>query len=655
MFKKIAKILRGGSTPAQMMASCVVGAMLGFMPGFVQAPGLVIALALILLVINVNITLALMIAGGAKLLSLAAIPFSFACGRYLLDGPTQGLFKEMINAPVLALFGFEYYVTTGGLLLGAVIGVMAGIALIKLVGSIRTNMSSLEQGSDRYKQWIGKWWVKLLLKIFVGKGSKEDYTAMLGKKGKLIRPIGVAVCGLVVVGLIVVQMFFSGPFVASALRRGLEQANGATVDLADADIDLAGGRMTLTGLALADPKDLSVDLFRAGKIEADISTTSLLRKQLRLDRVVFTDASHGETRSSPGKLVGYKPEPVKPVEAVTGEKTLEDYLQKPLKWQQKLTQIRQWLELLSGPGSAKDADDETEEAATGETLRQRLERQAQALGYANVIANHLIVGSPRFVIDQLVAENVETNFPPGETLTIHASYLSTQPSLLSEEPKLSVVSSGKTLSLSLGLAGASAGSGDNRIDFKYMGLDVDSVAENLSQSNKPISGGTMDLALQGTIRTSGGTYIDLPMQVTLHNTTVSIAGSGSAPIGELKIPLGLRGPIDNPRIRLDDSQLADALVAAGAGILAKEVRGRADDLIQGAVSDIDLGKKIPGADLSKILPGLVGQKKPSDKNDRDSKKSNASKKDEASKKNNDIGNRLKGLGQGLFGKKKKGG
>jgi hypothetical protein len=40
----------------------------------------------------------------------------------LLDGPTQGLFKALINAPVFALFGFDNYVATGALALGLVIG-----------------------------------------------------------------------------------------------------------------------------------------------------------------------------------------------------------------------------------------------------------------------------------------------------------------------------------------------------------------------------------------------------------------------------------------------------------------------------------------------------------------------------------------------------
>ena len=70
-------------------------------------------------------------------------------------------------------------------------------------------------------------------------------------------------------------------------RHGLKDA---TVDLERADVDLAAGRMTVTGLAVADPNALDTDLFRASTIEADVSATNLLRKRLKIDRIVMSDA-----------------------------------------------------------------------------------------------------------------------------------------------------------------------------------------------------------------------------------------------------------------------------------------------------------------------------------------------------------------------------
>ena len=114
-----------------------------------------------------------------------------------------------------------------------------------------------------------------------------------------------------------------------------------------------------------------------------------------------------------------------------------------------------------------------------------------------------------------------------------------------------------------------------------------------------------------------------------------------APVEELTLPLALRGPIDNPRILLDDAKFADALVAAGAGILANEVRSRADGLLKDAVPELDLKEGLPKIDLKKGLPGF-GDK------DEDKKEEG----DDADK-TNDLREQAKDLTKGLFGGKKK--
>ena len=120
------KLFRGTATPFQIWAACILGAMLGFMPGFAQAAGSIVVLLLVLVILNANLGIAGLVGVGAKLISLLMTPLSFSVGRFVLDGPTEGLARTLINAPVFALFGFDYYVTTGGLVLGLVVGAVAG-------------------------------------------------------------------------------------------------------------------------------------------------------------------------------------------------------------------------------------------------------------------------------------------------------------------------------------------------------------------------------------------------------------------------------------------------------------------------------------------------------------------------------------------------
>ena len=43
-FRKIGKLLRGAATPFQIWLACLLGSLLGFVPGFTRAPALMLGL-----------------------------------------------------------------------------------------------------------------------------------------------------------------------------------------------------------------------------------------------------------------------------------------------------------------------------------------------------------------------------------------------------------------------------------------------------------------------------------------------------------------------------------------------------------------------------------------------------------------------------------
>jgi len=600
MIRTIGKLLRGKATPFQLFSACVLGAMLGFMPGFAQAPGLMVVLVLVLIILNANLALGAICAGLSKLLSLALAPVSFAIGHWLLDGPLTELFRWMINAPVLALFGFEYYTVTGGLLLGLLFGVAAGYGVAAGMTSYRRKMAALEKDSERFRQLNSKTWVKALKFVLIGGGKgKLSFEDLLAKRvGNPIRPLGAVFAALVVVLLVIVYLFASGPIVTSSLQAGLERVNGATVDLAGADLNLKENRLTLQGLALADPNALDTDLFRATKLEADISGANLLRKRLQLDRVVISEASTGEKRATPGHLIGKALEPVAAPKA-PNTKTIDDYIKDAKVWKERLAQARRWLEKISGPGGEKTATP----AEKKETLQERLEREVRELGYNRVKASQLVEGSPTFTVTELVADGVRTAELPGETLSITASNLSTQPMLLGKAPFVRVQSSKDTLSFQTQMGAFGTPAGSDTLDFAYRGLPTDKVAGSLVvNGSKPIQGGTIDLSANGTLNTIGGLTIDLPLQATLHNVTLNIAGQSNL-VEKLVLPIGLSGPLDNPRVKVDEKLLADALVKAGVNRAVAEGKKKAEELINKEVGD-KVGEQGKG-----LLKGLLDRSK----------------------------------------------
>lgn len=623
MIRGIAKILRGKATPFQILMACVLGSMIGFVPSLQSGAGTLVVLTLLLIILNANLALAALVAGAAKLLSLAIMPVTFQVGRVLLDGPTSGLFRKAINAPGSALLGLEYYTTTGGIAIGLVIGIVLGLLVSGIVRRFRKVIATYEVGSAAFQAFTTKPLNKFIMWVFLGGKGKGSYSDMLKKRiGLPIRVTGVVFAVLVVGLLVVSYKYLSGPIVTSFLRAGLERANGATVDLASADIDAKTGTITLTGLAVCDASEPTKDLFRAATLTGDVSGKDLLRKRISMDKVVAVDAMQGATRKVPG--VVFRPPAKDKPDTLPGEKTLEDYIKQAKEWKEKLAQARRWLEEINkrrpdggptgGPGEKT------------ETLEERLRRLVKEQGYTRVVASHLIEGAPTFLVRELEAKGVRVEAASGgggggggvlagQTLDIRGENLSTQPWLVEGAPRVVVTSSGGTLNAEVAAGAASAsGAGQTMVNLAVKGMSADLIGSQLIAigGQPPIQGGTMDVAINANLTDLGN--IDVPLNVTLRDTTLSLAGAGQAKVAQFTLPIGLKGELDNPRIAIDADTLAQSLMQAGAGELANRVKGEAGKVVDKALEDVKgkVGDQL-GDEAGKVLDGLFGGKKNDDK------------------------------------------
>ena len=286
------------------MSASILAAMIGFIPEFTTAPGLFLFWLFLLVILNANLLIAAVVGSLAKLFSLILMPISFSIGQLLLDGPTEGLFKTLVNAPIIAFFGLDYYTVTGGQFIALIFGIAIGFIFVRLLSTFRRKMAEKEKDSNKVHHWTKHRWLKIAAFLFVGGNKgKKTYEELLAKRvGHPVRLFGLALVVVSVCFLGITAMFFQGPIVTTALRSGLQEANGATVDLGSADLDLSAGRLILSNLALADPNALQTDLFRASEVEADISTVNILRKRMVLDQVTIRNGSNGKSRKIPGQL-----------------------------------------------------------------------------------------------------------------------------------------------------------------------------------------------------------------------------------------------------------------------------------------------------------------------------------------------------------------
>ncbi|RKY20393.1 MAG: hypothetical protein DRQ55_07840 [Planctomycetota bacterium] len=581
--RTLGPLLRGSAQPVQLLMACVLGALIGFVPGAADHPGLLAALVALLLVLNANLGVVLLVAGVAKLACLALMSVSFSLGRVLVDGEaTRAFFAWAVEAPVLALLDLDVYAVTGGLVLGLLVGVVGGVVLVTTVGGFRRKFAGLETGSDKYQALLSKGWVRLLMWLLLGKRKgKSSYGDLLERGfGNPIRVLGVVLVALGFAAAWFSPSLLGGAMLASAARSGLEGVHGATVDVGSVSIDLAEGRLVIDGLAMADPEHLEQDLFRATRLEADGSMADLLRGRLALDLLVISDAAQGAVRSSPGVLVGQarSPSPAPPAaDEAPGfsSGTLSSYLDDSQQLEQRLRQAREWLEKLSAD------DEEDDERGPGDepglTLEQRLRREVERLGYGRVRSPGLRSSAPALLIRKLEVHGMAIPALDGELLDLDGSQLSSDPALVPEPARISLVSRQGTLRMELGLGGPDARVEDNLVRVALHGLSGDTVGAMLGGDK--LSGGTLDVDLDGAWADGQVGRLDLPLNVTLRDVLVDIVG-GPRRVSELVLPFQLSGAIDNPRIRFEDDALKDAIKAQAMAVVDQkqaELEAKADE------------------------------------------------------------------------------
>jgi uncharacterized protein (TIGR03546 family) len=589
--RKIGAVFRGKATPRQVMFATVLGGLLGFVPGFflrgdlgggfAQSPGLLLLLTCLVLVLNANLAVFGLITLLAKLLSFVLLPVAYAIGVFLLDGPTRGLFEALVNGKVTAWFGLEYYATTGGLVLGLAFGVLAGLVLNKSIRTVRQRMANVEAGSEAYKKHSKKWWVKLLVFLFLGKGKGKQTWRELSestKKGLPVRLVGVIAAAVLVGGVVVFQSFFSTPILTEKLQLGLESANGATVDLKEARLGLADGRLHFSQLAISDAKDLGKNVFAAEALVATIDTGELLRKRLVIDELRATNATTGSTRTRPGVLRPAEPKP-EPPPAPAGQKTAEDWLKDFDQYRERFEQVRDWIERLTGGDAEK-------KEPTPKQIEEQRKRQ-EAAGLAKVQATHLLSEAPRVLIRKIDIEGIGCSWRgQQDKLDLRARFLSDAPSLVDEALSFTVQSQGDWLDF--GLTGGSKTQRGLGLKFALSNLAVDSVFSQLKiGGTPPVRGGTMALSLDGTLgQQDGELALAMPLQVRMDGATFALGGLKPTLVESLVLPVGLRGPLVRPSVSLDDTTLRDALLRAGKQELANFVQGQAGKLLGGLPPEV---------------------------------------------------------------------
>jgi hypothetical protein len=573
--RKIGKFLRGNATPFQIISATILGALSAALPGFAQAPLLFVSLFFLVLMLNANLFIAGLTFLATKLLYLLLLPVYFSVGVGLVEGPFNGLVAALANAPVFAWFGWEYYVTLPALIVHLLVGLLIGMLINGALSRFRAKMAHLESGSEAYARYTAKLPVKLFAWLLLGglKGKQSWQELSAVKKGGLpVRPVGIVfVIGLTIIGYVGIQLL-DETIVTQYTRSAMERANGATVDLASVVIDAASNKITLNGIAAADPDELTTNRFAADSIVLELSGMSLLAKKVALDRVEVLGAAVGSARTLPGKLTQPRPEEPRQ-EREWEDLPLEDYLANAQKWRDRLASVKRIYDQLA---PYLDKEEAVEEATDEPQLswRDRLAQRAEEEGYARISSDTVIRASPRLLVRALVADPIRVAGESAQSFQLTASNISTHPTLVEQPGEILLNRADGQLQLRLQLPSAERPSA-SQVEIAMQGLSVDAMAEETG-GKLPLSGGTIAFKGSGAIDNA---LLDLPLEVVIRDSSLAAAGQ-TLPVRELPLTVRVYGPLERPRIALPKDALENALKEGGKRQIQNLIEDKAGDSLK---------------------------------------------------------------------------
>lgn len=584
LVSSVRKFLQGGLSPAHVWMSVVLGVLLGMIPNYSASAGLVAIVLLGTALIRVNAGLFALSVIVSKSILLLSLPWLFALGHSALHGAAGSALQSLSQLPVLAWFGFERYATVGALLVAMPLAMVVAFAANNAVQKMR-NAGAQLQTNAAFDAFAHTFLGRTSLTLLLGSSSKDGLGAALNKPVALFRwkegLVGAAL--LLMIALAVWQWAKSD--LKNLLVPILEQANGATVDVNELSLNSWNGTLDVTGLEVADPSDLSLNLFSASELRIAMSTTALLSKQVVVSEVSAREARSGMPRSEPGELVG----PLVALEglgegSVISSPNAEDlggYVNEAEQWLDRLKQAQSWLKKWEGsiPKSSDSAND-----IGSPSYQEWLEAQIAQSGYAGVSYAPIADRYWSTVAEKVSVDSVRVAAFAEKDLTLLLQNLASNPSQLAVSPSLKVASNDDSIGVSIQLDEL-RGAGENRIDLRFEGLDAQNTLSSLKSSiAERVRGGQINLGLNGTFRYAGDGELALDLLAELNDSELTIRRR-KVPVAALDVPVRVQGSFARPSVRVDNRALEDQLKGVAEDTLKDEAKSRVEDKIRSKLGD----------------------------------------------------------------------
>jgi uncharacterized protein (TIGR03546 family) len=574
----IRKLLKGGLSPAHVYSSVVLGVLLGMIPDYAASAGLVAVLVLCSLLIRVNAGLFAVALVVSKTFLLLSLPWLFDLGQAALHGSMGVGLLKLSQLPVVAWFGFERYATVGALFVGVPLSLVVALVVNRSIQTIRQSRASLDS-NPKFDAFAQSLVGRVSLNLMLGKSAKDGLGSALNKPVPLLRWKE----GLIAASLIAVLAAGFWQWAKSDLKGALvpvlEQANGATVDIDRLSFNVWTGTLDVTGLEVADPSDLSVNLFSAKELRISVSSAAMLSKRIVVKEVRAQEARSGMPRTSPGQLTGPLIGPV----AITAPTSDEvgGYVTDAEAWLDRLRQVQALLKRWEGmipEGS------ESEPAVGSPSYQEWLDEQIAQSGYIGLSFAPIEEGYWSALAEKVSVDSIRIATLADKDLSILAENLASNPKQLGVSPRIEVISDDASIGMLIQLDELS-GAGANHLELSFDGLDAQSALSALKPDIvKRVNGGQIDLSLDGEFRYAAEGELNLDLMATLKDSELTIQRR-KVPVGKFEVPVRVQGTMNAPKIRVDNQATENQLKELVGDALKDEAKSRAEDKIRSKLGD----------------------------------------------------------------------
>jgi uncharacterized protein (TIGR03546 family) len=607
--RKMLAVLRGGVSPVFIFLSVMLGFSFGLMPGW---SGLHTVVVILVLALNIHIGLFLLSAGIGKILCFAAAPVLYHVGAWA-QNYLSFLLRLLASVPVIGMTDFSRYSVAGAVILGPIIGGIAGLLMVRSVISFRRMLLKLEEGSEKFRKWYSKRWVRILDKLLIGKRTKNAKLLFTAKR-KYVRRAGVVLGVLLLAVSAVAATLIKDSTIKDYASSTMTRANGAEVNLEDLDISVLTGAVSVSGIQVTDPEKPVNNQLSVDKVASDVSLYNLLLGKLVMEQVEVSDVKFNQKRSTPGEVVEPDVQQKSPVfdpcdfeldPSDLGK--LVEYLKDAKALKEKLQKLRKWL--------PKDKD--------GKTATQPEEIPQKYLDYLK--ARAVVPASPRIVAKRVILDKVQIPSLIFGNSNVLLTNINDSPQAAKLPITLEIKSYDTPASINVTIDYSSKGQVP-KLSGTFDGFDMAKIQSSLSPNAGLVFESGVASGQFGGIATSES--IDLTMDIAIRDLQAKGQGKGILGLGskttseafsalkDLKTTIRVVGPVSEPRLAFDVKGLMEtfkeALVKAGKEKLIKEIDDRLgkqlDDKLGGKVPDEikDVLKKPKG--LIDGLGGLLGPK-----------------------------------------------